>query len=74
MAVLKKMRTMNSSSMAVGLAGKTADEQIVGFLHDIVEDTDWTFEMFEERGFPKRVIDALRYMERTLGKDFHRAG
>ena len=47
---------------AVGLAGKTRDEQIVGFLHDIVEDTDWTFGMFEELGFSDEVVAALRLL------------
>jgi hypothetical protein len=40
--------------------GRTEDEKIVGVLHDIVEDTDWTFEALEEEGFSKEIIDALR--------------
>ena len=40
--------------------GRTEDEKIVGVLHDVVEDTDWTFEALEEEGFSKEVIDALR--------------
>ena len=40
--------------------GKTGEEKIVGVLHDVVEDTDWTFEMLEAEGFSKEVIDALR--------------
>lgn len=55
-------------AMAVGLAGRTEEEQVVGFLHDVVEDTDWTFEMFEERGFSKRVVDALRLLTHDTGK------
>lgn len=40
--------------------GRTEEEKIVGVLHDVVEDTDWTFEMLEAEGFSKEVIDALR--------------
>lgn len=31
-------------------------------LHDVVEDTAWTFEALEREGFPAAVIDALRLL------------
>jgi (p)ppGpp synthase/HD superfamily hydrolase len=40
--------------------GRTETEKICGVLHDIVEDTDWTFETLEKEGFSKEVIDVLR--------------
>ena len=40
--------------------GKSENEKIVGVLHDVIEDTDWTFEALAEEGFSKDVIDALR--------------
>lgn len=40
--------------------GKTDDERIVGVLHDVVEDSGWTFEALEAEGFSKEVIDAVR--------------
>lgn len=46
------MRVMN--------AGRTIDEKIVGVLHDVVEDTDWTFEALLDNGFPTHIVDALR--------------
>ena len=46
------MRVMNM--------GKTIEEKIAGVLHDVVEDSDWTFEMLEKEGIPKDVMDALR--------------
>ena len=46
------MRVMNM--------GKTVEEKISGVLHDVVEDSDWTFEMLEKEGIPKDVMDALR--------------
>ena len=46
--------------MRVMEMGKTEEEKIVGVLHDVIEDTDWTFEALAEEGFSKEVIDALR--------------
>ena len=46
------MRVMNM--------GKTVEEKIAGVLHDVLEDSDWTFEMLEKEGIPKDVLDALR--------------
>lgn len=40
--------------------GKTEDEKIVGVLHDVIEDTDWTFEKLAEEGFSQKIISALR--------------
>jgi (p)ppGpp synthase/HD superfamily hydrolase len=40
--------------------GKTEDEKIVGVLHDVVEDTPWTFDMLQAEGFSSQVIAALR--------------
>ena len=46
--------------MRVMKMGKTVEEKIAGVLHDVVEDSDWTFEMLEKEGIPKDVMDALR--------------
>ena len=40
--------------------GRTIDEKIAGVLHDIVEDTPWTFEMLEAEGFAPEIIAALK--------------
>lgn len=45
--------------------GRTEEEKIVGVLHDVIEDTDWTFEALEAEGFSKYVIDALRCVTKT---------
>ena len=45
--------------------GKTKDEKIVGVLHDVIEDTDWTFERLEAEGFSQEVINALRCVTKT---------
>ena len=49
-------------SLRVGLAGSNLLEQIVGVLHDVVEDSDYTFEDLEREGFSKEVIDTLRLL------------
>lgn len=46
--------------MRVMQAGRTTDEKIVGVLHDLVEDTDWTFDMLLAEGFPIHIVEALR--------------
>ena len=40
--------------------GRTEEEKICGILHDVVEDTDWTFEQLAAEGFSPVVIEALR--------------
>ena len=40
--------------------GKTENEKIVGVLHDVIEDTAWTFEALEAEGFSQEIIGALR--------------
>ena len=40
--------------------GKTEEEKIVGVLHDVVEDSDWTFEALEAEGFSQEIIAALK--------------
>ena len=40
--------------------GKTEEEKIVGILHDVVEDTDWSFERLEAEGFAPEIIAALK--------------
>ena len=45
--------------------GKTEEEKIVGVLHDIVEDTAWTFEALEAEGFSSDIIAALKCVTKT---------
>jgi len=46
--------------MRVMQLGKTDDERIVGVLHDVVEDTSWTFEQLIEKGLSPHLVEALR--------------
>ena len=45
--------------------GGSDSEKIVGVLHDVIEDTHWTFEDLEKEGFSKEVINALRCVTKT---------
>lgn len=50
--------------LRVMMKGKSEDEMIGGILHDLVEDTDWTFEKLKEEGFPQHIITALELVTR----------
>ena len=41
----------------IGLGYKSI---VAALLHDVVEDSHWTFEMLEKEGFSDEIIDALR--------------
>ena len=45
--------------------GKNEEEKICGVLHDLVEDTSWTFEKLSREGFSSEIIDALRCVTKT---------
>ena len=45
----------------------TDDEKIVGVLHDVVEDTQWTFEKLLDEGFSVTVVNALRSVTKQGG-------
>jgi len=49
--------------------GKTEEEKIVGVLHDVVEDSEWTFEMLEAEGFSEEVMAALRCVTKISEKE-----
>ena len=46
--------------------GKTEVEKICGVLHDVVEDSDWTFETLENEGFSTEVISVLQCVTKKL--------
>lgn len=46
--------------LRVMMSLETIEEKIVGVLHDVVEDSDWTFEDLKSEGFSEEIIDALR--------------
>jgi (p)ppGpp synthase/HD superfamily hydrolase len=46
------------------------DERIVAVLHDVVEDSDWTFERLRAAGFSSAVIKALRALTKIDGETY----
>ncbi len=40
--------------------GKTEEEKICGVLHDLVEDTSWSFDDLRNEGFSSNVIEAIQ--------------
>lgn len=41
---------------------ESEEEQLAALLHDVVEDSDLTFEALQEGGIPERVIEALKLL------------
>jgi (p)ppGpp synthase/HD superfamily hydrolase len=56
--------------MQVMAAVDTDTEKIVAILHDVVEDTDWTFEKLAQEGFPQEIIEALKCVTKREGEPY----
>ena len=50
--------------LAVGLMGKTDEERMTGFLHDVLEDSDYTPEALLDLGIPDSVVNAVVMLTR----------
>ena len=56
--------------LRVMMKGETEDEMICGVLHDLVEDTDWTFERLKQEGFPDTVIEAISLVTKSENENY----
>ena len=54
----------------VSAAGRTADEKIVGNLHDVVEDSDVTLDMLRSFGFTQEQVVAVDSVTRRDGESY----
>ena len=46
--------------IAVMMRCETNNEKIVAILHDVVEDSEWTFDALRDEGFSEKVVEALK--------------
>lgn len=49
---------------------RTETDKIVAILHDVVEDTDWTFDDLRKEGFPPEILDALDCVTKREGEPY----
>jgi len=60
---LRVMRTVQNQ-------GHSERAQIVGVLHDTVEDSEWTFEELREEGFDDSIIFPLELLTKEKGAEY----
>ena len=56
----------------ISVMGKveTETEKTVAVLHDVVEDTDWTFDDLKKEGFPQEIISAVDCVTKRDGEAY----
>ena len=57
--------------LRVAEAMTTTKEKIVALLHDVVEDTEITFEYLEHEGFSEEVVTAVKAITRELEEPYN---
>jgi (p)ppGpp synthase/HD superfamily hydrolase len=50
------------TAVSLAVRGYGLDHEVVGLLHDVLEDSDWTAAALTAAGFPKAVVDALELL------------
>ncbi len=59
-----------SHLLRVMLKGESETEKICGVLHDLVEDTDYSFDDLRKAGFSEDVIEVLRFVTKIPNEDY----
>ena len=54
----------------VALHCQTEDEKIVALLHDVVEDTEISFDDLKEYGFPNQIIEAVKALTKQKNESY----
>jgi (p)ppGpp synthase/HD superfamily hydrolase len=49
---------------------KTEEEMMVAILHDVVEDTEWTFDRLRKVGFSETVVEAIDCVTKRAGESY----
>ena len=60
--ILHVLRVMNSVDKD--------EEKITAILHDVVEDTDWTFNKLKKEGFSNKIIEAIDSVTKRKGEEY----
>ena len=56
--------------LRVMLSLSSDEDRIVGILHDVVEDSSWTFDQLREEGFSGEVLAALDTVTKRENEDY----
>jgi (p)ppGpp synthase/HD superfamily hydrolase len=56
--------------LRVMLSVEKINEKIVALLHDVVEDSEVTFEELANKGFPKKILKAVELLTKTENKPY----
>lgn len=51
-------------------AGQTLEEKIVGVLHDVIENTEWTLDQLREKGFSGEILDGVDAMSKRENEPY----
>ena len=56
--------------LRVSEKGQSETEKICGLLHDLIEDTEWTFEKLQQEGFSDEIVQALKCVTKRQGESY----
>lgn len=54
-------------SLRVGMAGQNKHQMVLGYLHDVVEDTALTIDILDDIGFPRDILNDIELLTHRYG-------